>query len=268
MAARMSSSRRRTPQDCGKHRKHQMDRERTSDICHPVHGGNARLTALRSDAACKPARSRSGLNASPTGGVAVIPVLPARGLQPVCVHADPAPPTPLPLRESSEPRLGPRSRSPSAALPARRPLRQRTTIKARSWEPWRWSLARVSRDDFFHGPGVGGPRAEPVVLSVEPSFPTPPHARSRRKAITPLTSRRADRSGRDKRASSRPIRSPSQCGEACGWAPTSRGLERLACSWQHPRQHPDRPFRPPVQISAALWTIWTHRTDLTGGLQG
>src|SRR5215203_2205265 len=42
-----------------------MDRERTGDICHPVHRGDARLTALRGDAARKPARPTSALNASP-----------------------------------------------------------------------------------------------------------------------------------------------------------------------------------------------------------
>ena len=33
-----------------------MDRERTSDICHPVHDGDARLTGLEQRRACKPAR--------------------------------------------------------------------------------------------------------------------------------------------------------------------------------------------------------------------
>src|SRR5215208_3798716 len=42
-----------------------MDRERTGDICHPVHRRDARLPALRSDAARNPARSTSALNASP-----------------------------------------------------------------------------------------------------------------------------------------------------------------------------------------------------------
>ena len=73
-----------------KHRKHQMDRERTGDICHPVHRGDARLTALRSDAARKPARSRSGLNASPNSA-GVLAQYDAGGARPPSGQADCSP---------------------------------------------------------------------------------------------------------------------------------------------------------------------------------
>ena len=67
-----------------------MDRERTGDICHPVHRGDARLTALRSDAARKPARWRSGLTASPNSA-GVLAQYDAGGARPPSGQADCSP---------------------------------------------------------------------------------------------------------------------------------------------------------------------------------
>ena len=40
-------------------------------------------------------------------------------------------------------------------------------------------------------------------------------------------------------------------------------------SWQHPRQHPDRPIASEcVRGSRTFWTLWTDRTDMTPGLPG
>ena len=220
----------------------------------------------------------------------MIPVLPARGLQPVCVHADPAPPTPLPLRESSEPRLGPRSRSPSASAFRRvgrcgRGPRSKRAVGSRGGRRW---LA-YHGDDFFHGPGVGGGVAgsRSEVFDRAHRLVAGGHgyrAQSRlssRLSLLPYTTSRplaaqsdhaADESARDcsgRQASvlaTHPLAIPVRRELAMGSDVTRS--ERRACSWQHPWQHPDRPLRPFRPEPRTHRTLWTHRTDLTGGLQG
>jgi hypothetical protein len=76
---------------------------------------------------------------------------------------------PLPLRTSSDPRLGSRSRSASASGSwMRRPPRQSTTISARSRQPCRSSVAwRITGDDLLHGRWVGG--IEPSLVAGRPA---------------------------------------------------------------------------------------------------